>query len=331
MARYYEITITDPSGANNPLAQTFSSLFAGENDPGALNVELDLVSSIMAVPSGNCTISIEGVPLSLLQQSANFSGLNISVKGGMFAPPGNQFQLIQPQQRGLLLQGQIFQSFGNWVGTDMNLNFVVVPSGYTFSRPGNFVFQWQQGQDIAQAIANTLNVAYNNPAILNRIGATYSPQGSTAVPGGRYKTLNDFAEYIKRLTRSSSSPGIDIVMLADQSILLYDQKGTQPKAAPVAFTDLIGQPKWVEPEVFQFTTVMRADIQVGSVVTMPPGMQSLPGIITTQASALPGPLKYRTSFQGNFLVNAVRHIGNFRDPDGSAWSSIFQAVPSRVD
>lgn len=328
MARLYTIAVTGPAGTNPILAQTFSSVPGGKYDPGALNVQLDLVSTVAAVPAGNCTITIDGIPLSLLQQPANFRGLNVTVSGGMFAPPGNQFQLIVPKQAGILLTGQIFQSFGNWVGNEMNLNFVVVASGYTFARPGNFVFQWQQGQSLVQAITNTLNTAYGNPKIINQVGGSYAPQGTTSIPAGKYGTLQDFAQFIKKLTASANSNGVDIAAQVNGSFLLFDNLASNVGTVTLNFTDLIGQPRWVDVETVQFQTVMRADIQVGTKVMFPAGIQSIPGIVTQSAAALPGVLKYKTSFQGGVIVNAVRHIGNFRDADGTSWSSIFQAVPT---
>lgn len=328
MARFYSVTVTAPTGTtgNASLAQTWSSVFNGQYDPGALNVEFDFVSTVLADPGGNCTITIWGVPLSLMQQAADFSGLNVAVNGGMFAPPGNQFQLIVPKQAGLILSGAIYQSWGNWQATEMNLNFVVVPSLFTFKKPGQFVFTWTTGQSLLQAITNTLNAAYSNPTIINQIGGTYTPQNTKAGISGTYKTLTDFSQFIKRLTSSSTSPGVDIAVQANGAILLFDQLTTPSKAVTVNFTDLIGQPTWVDVDVFQFTAVMRADIQVGSYVQMPVGLQSVPGIVTQSAAAFPGPLKYQTSLQGKFIVTAVRQVGNFRDADGTSWASIVQVL-----
>jgi hypothetical protein len=48
-------------------------------------------------------------------------------------------------------------------------------------------------------------------------------------------------------------------------------KTYQPSSIAIQFTDLIGQPTWIEPNTMQVKTVMRADLQVGSIITMPQG------------------------------------------------------------
>src|SRR5215469_10541291 len=93
MARYYEINVagTPPDittsaiepATNNPSLYVASAP-NGTNDPNALQVELDLFASNFATPIGNnSTITIHGVPLSMIQQAAVFTGATITVKGGM--------------------------------------------------------------------------------------------------------------------------------------------------------------------------------------------------------------------------------------------------------
>jgi hypothetical protein len=341
VSRYYEIVLTKPGGASvanaNTLASintTFTSFPNGKNDPGALNVELDLLTSPLGEPGGDVgssTISVEGIPLALLQQSTMFGlqpppdftpGWNISVKGGMQAG----LPLANPKQAGLLLTGTVQQSWGNWVGTDMNINFVVVAGGYTLGNPGNFVFNWQKGTPLSTAILNTLTVAYPGYDVRMFIGSQYSTSQPVV---GIYSTLTQFAKFILGLTRTATSNGVNITNPPGKMIVVAD--GSVP-GGPIqlAFTDLIGQPKWVQPNIMQFMTVMRADIQVYSLVTMPPGIQNLPGLVTTGFPATPSSLKYQTTFQGPFTVQAVRHIGNFRDPNGQSWASVFNAFPTRL-
>lgn len=319
MARYYEISAI-PSGTGPP-AQTYTwtSYPNGKNDPGALNVELDLFSSVYGVPAGDIntsTITIEGVTLAQLRQAPQFAGMSVVVRGGM----QKGLPLANPAQAGLLLQGQIFQAFGNWVGTDMNINFVVVASNHTFSQPGNFVVNWQQGMSLKTAIANTLNVAFPGFKHIIQIDSSYAaPQKQVLAV---YKTMDKFGAWLT----SISGGKIRIGLRADGTVLVWDGP-TKPTATPIAFTDLVGQPRWVEKYTMQFVTVMRADLQVGSYVTMPAGLQDRPGIVQTAASAQPSQLKYKTSFTGQFVVRAVRHVGNFRDPNGTSWVSVFEAYP----
>ena len=294
----------------------------GKSDPGALQVEFDVLASFMGIPGGEVgasTISIHGIPLSDLQQAQNWFQSSITVRGGMQAG----LPLAVPSQAGLLIQGTIWQSFGNWIGDDMNLNFVVVPSLYTSAGPGNFTFKWLPGQQLSTAIQNTLQVVYPSSRwqIRMSIGTTYA----TAQPIANVSTtLTDFAQFISGLPATQGNVNI---WAYGNTISISDGSQTQ-KPVPISFTDLIGQPKWVSQNVMQFMTAMRADVQVGTTIKMPQGLPNAPGTVTTTAAAAPSQLKYKTAFQGVFTVQAVRHVGNFRDPDGSSWASIFEAFAS---
>jgi hypothetical protein len=326
--RYYDIILTPPPPSSGVVTGStgteWTSFPNGQNDPGALDIELDLLSFPSATPAGNCTITIHGISLSDLQQAKQYANMQILVKGGMQA--GLPF--ANPRQAGVLLQGKIQQSFGNWVGTDMNLNFVIVPSAYTYANPGNFVLSWLPGQSLALVLQNTLEVAYPNSQITVQIGNQYA---TSAPILSYYHTLSQLAQWLSSFTKSTSptGSGVQIYTAGDGSVFVYDGS-TQLAVTQLVFTDFIGQPKWVDIAVMQFTTVMRADIQINSVVKMPVGLQGVPGIVQTQAASQPSQLKQQASFQGAFTITAVRHLGRFRSPDGAEWVSIFQAVPQSV-
>ena len=272
-------------------------------------------------------MTIWGVPLSALLQAQQYAGMNITIRGGMKSLPGSQFQLYNPSQAGLLITGTIFQSFGNFVGTDMNISFVIVNTTYTIQqKPGNFVFQWAQGQSLEQAIANALTVAYPDTAVVYRIGSNYAPPQDIK---RMCSSLGQLGTFVKSLTKTSTFQGVDVGAQSDGSIVVSDGSKA-PSPIQIAFNDLIGQPKWIDPFVMQFSTVMRSDVQVCGSVLLPQGLQYVPGIVTTSAQALAGlpasvALKYQAAFQGEFIIQSVRHTGNFRDPDAASWSTLFQA------
>lgn len=319
MSRYYSIE-TIPKIGSSP----WTSFPKGVNDPGALNVELDLLAAFYGIPQGDtggATVTIHGVPLSDLQQANNFAStrnVKMVVRGGMQAG----LPLAVPSQAGLLLEGQIFQTYGNWANTEMNLSFVLIPSGFTLGKQGNFVFNWMPGQSLADALNATLNVAYASFGykINMNIGTAYATSAPIThiIP-----TLTKFAQFIHSL---NGVRGVNIAI--NNGTILVTDGSIQKKAKQLLFTDLIGQPKWVEPNIMQFMTVMRADIQPGTLVTMPVGFFNSPGIIATTPSSAPSQQpQNKTAFQNNFLVQSIRHIGNFRDPDGTLWALVFQATP----
>jgi len=323
--RYYDILVTPtPAAGSTPGApQRWTSLVNGKNDPGALNVQFDFFEAVGSLPMGNSTVTIEGVPLDKLLQAQQFAGSQIAIRGGMSAG----LPLANPAQQGLILQGQIFQSFGNWVGTEMTLDFVIVPSVYTIKNPANIVVNWKKGTSLASALAQTLSVAYPGYAQVINISPQYVLTHDVLHV---VSTFAQLASFVKSISASIRKPGVEIAVLRANTIAAFDGTIQTGGAVQLEFTDLIGQPTWIDANVMQFWTVMRADIQVGSYVLMPKGLQSLPGIVSTTVNALPSSLKYKTSFQGKFLVQSVRQVGNFRDTNGTSWATLFNVVPQTV-
>ena len=326
MSRYYEITVTPRipnAGASTPWVWT--SFPGGVNDPGALNVEFDFFSSTTyqggQAPVG--TLTIEGIALPDLFQTQQFYDAGIIVKAGM----QKGLPLAQPSQAGTIWNGTVNQAFGNWVGTEMTLDFVMYPSvNYTLQKPGNFVFNWQPGTSLQSALTTCFATAYPGLASPKfAIGSQYVPPGNGGVHA--VSTFPLLCQYVNSITKSITPPGVFMAINPDNSIHVWD--GTKNAVqATVAFTDLIGQPTWIGANLMQFMTVMRADIQAGDVVTLPQGIGAA-GSVSTTAAAFPSQLgpQYKTAFQGNFSIQSVRYIGNFRDPNGQSWATVFKAVP----
>lgn len=130
--RYYSIVLGGASassfvpvpGADINGAQ-FTSVCNGQNDPGALRVQIyiDSVQQHQAAPGS--FVRIWGISLQQISQSNNLNGTPIEVYGGMW--PGLPLANEQSQYRGLLLCGTIQSAFGNWEGTNMSLDLLITP------------------------------------------------------------------------------------------------------------------------------------------------------------------------------------------------------------
>lgn len=326
MSRYYDIELIDP--VTNKTVKQWTSSPNGVYDPGALNVEFDLLVYPMDSNMGAASVIVEGVPLADLIQnkqyanSTPFAGLIFQIKGGM----GKGLGLVNPKQSGVLYRGGILQSFGNWEGTEMNLAFVITPSPFTTANPGNFVFLWKSGTPILQAIETTLQTAFPNVPIASNLSQNLV-FGYDEIHF--CSTLGGFGAHIKALTQGKAGtnyPGISIGV-SKGVILIYDYAPSSSIYTQLVMTDFIGQPTWIGVDVMQATMVLRGDIGLNSVVKMPSEFQSLPGIVNIQSASYASTQKYQTTFKGLFQIISLRHIGNFRSSSGREWATILNMVP----
>lgn len=326
--RYYAITITDPDSGqviqgkgleSLNLQSTYTSYVNGQSLPGALNVEFDIPLADFATPNAEAFIRVWGVTIAEIGQANDLRGKNIAVYAGM----QKGLPLANPTQNGLILQGFINKAFGNWVGTDMTLDLIVTagssPSGVgSQAQPKNIVHTWKKGTPLSGAISSTLSTAF--PGFTANVNI--SPKLIlTEDDTGYYQTPTQYAQYIRQLSQKivgGSYQGVRI-LLKGKTFSVYD--GTsQGSPTQISFLDLVGQPTWIDPLTIQVKTIMRADISVGDYVTLPPTVTT-----TTSGGAIPSGSSQRANsiFQGTFQVGPVRHVGNFRQPTGDAWASIF--------
>lgn len=320
MSRYYEVSVT-PVGASTPV-KSWSSEFLGVFDPQAQNVIFDLLAYDYATPMGASTISIEGVTIADVGQAKNYTGMTLTIKGGM----KKGLPLANPKQAGTLLTGQVFQSFGNWEGTNMTLDFVILASPYTYDTPGNFVLNWKKGTAISGPLSSMFAGAFGpeTPHIIN-----VSPNRVLAVDQiSHYHSLEQAARAIVGMTKGQfgpTDPGVILSIRGDGTLMATDYtQASNP--VQIAFNDFVGQPVWIAPYEIQLKLVMRADLSVPTLIKMPQGAKNAPGIVTTNPASLPSYSDQNAIFSGNFFVRSVRHIGNFRSPQGESWVTVVNAV-----
>ncbi|ATF90171.1 hypothetical protein CO712_20950 [Burkholderia gladioli pv. gladioli] len=234
--------------------------------------------------------------------------------------------LANPKQAGKITAGRIFQSFGNWQGTDQALNFVVNPALYTTDHPGNFVLMWKANTKLSDALQQTLSVAYPNTKITINISDQLVQNYDDPHIA---RTYGELAQQILESTKGNFlGEGYEGVQMTIQGgeVVVFDSTATSP-AVDIQFTDFIGQPAWIDVNKMQLPLVMRGDLQLNSRIKMPKGMPSSPGAVSTSGASLPSNMKYESTFQGEFVVVDIRHIGNYRGADGAAWTTLVQCMP----
>jgi hypothetical protein len=359
--RYYAIKLTTPAGAlyvppslgdlqldGGVGGASFTSFTNGKTIPGAWNIGLDLPVIDAATSQGFATLRVWGISVAEIAQANNLAGnlseglpgYNIAIYGGMKPGLPLATELVQrnPKASGLLFQGSVYQCFGNWIETDMTLEFVIMqgqastPSKVggigTLAIPKNFVWNWPAGQQMSVAIKNCLETGC--PGVKVNPSISQSLVRNAPDPAF-YPTLEQLAQYVNRASRDilkmPGYRGVSIVP-AGSTFLVYDVgPGSAKPTGPVtniAFQDLIGQPTWIAAPLIQFKTVMRADLVNGALVKLPPALTT-----NTQAAAS-SLINQKAAFQGTFQIVSLRHVGDFRNPSADAWVTIVEALPSTV-
>lgn len=323
--RYYDLSITGATGAQSSF--TLSSLGDDGNfNPSALNIEFDATVYTNAVPQTLTTVRIWGVPLRSsaglpgIDQASDLNKAKITLKAGM----SKGLPLAKPAYRGPILNGTIFQAFGNWINTDMTIDLVVSPTGsqYTVPQPGQIflVLNWRKGQMLADALKTDLTTAY--PGYTLKINIS-DKLVATQDFVGCYNDIETFSAVVKaqslNLIKTSGYAGVDVVFNPDNSIFVNDGTVAPQSVKQLLFEDLIGQPTWFGPGQVQFNCPVRADIAVLDQI-------KFPQLRATQTAAeLSNQTQDKSSFQGTFTVNLVRHVGNFRQPAAQSWITTFNA------
>jgi hypothetical protein len=350
--RYYDLSILSADGTllapgkkgfTKSLngAPTFTSRIKGGaagglvNNRGALDIWFDVPIVPLATPQGLSQIRISGIPLELISQRSNLNAATDEASPSTFSLSAGMIKglpLANPSQAGVIAEGSIFSAYANWQGVLQSLELIVAPGG-DVSPKGGFTFTWSAGEKLSDA----LNLAFADavPNLKRNINISSNLTNSASDAKVFYcKSLHNLAGFVqtasKRIGQQFLGPsynGVSITFSPGKKINAFD--GTIPIGPTIAldFTDLIGQSTWLDTALISFKTVLRADIQCGQTVLFPRGaFSSL--VLTSQAAARPGaPARDSSVFQGAFTVNSVHQYGNFRQPDGDSWCTVFTAVP----
>ena len=353
MSRFYLFRLTPPNqkatppSAQNPLTIPFglgnkewTSHPNGVYDPAAHNVIFDFMVVDYAQYAGSMTFTIEGPSITDLVQANHYApkpGANSNLLQywnyqlylGM-APDGLPLSTPQAGQPapGLVAAGSIQESFGNWVGNDMSLSFLLMNTGLQVSGPK---LEWFPGATLASALQFMFTSAF--PGVPQKITISPALLGPTQGVFHQTNSLQSMAHFIQTQTRGTNYgqaqtyPGVSIYI---QNGVLIATDFTQTPTKPpiqISLESFIGQPVWVGGDVIAFNLVMRADIQVGDQLQLPKDYQQLPGFATTLAQVTNYGFNFKLAFAGTFWVKSVRYIGESRSDSGAEWMTIVEAIP----
>ena len=309
--RYYTIQVLNSDGS---LYTFFTSYFNGQTDLGALQVQFDVPIYGLAQPASATSVKVWGVDLYTISQAKNFADKTIKVYAGFQSGLPLANLALQSGHTGLIFQGTIYQAFGNWVGVNQWLELMILPTDLPIAATTNIAFQWSPGQSIQSALNTTLTTAFGSGyKITFAISANLA---TTEVVTHTSDTLTAFAQYIEQLTQPIVGKNYTGVQIYPQpnALLVFDN--TQPLTTKtIYYTDMIGQPTWVDVNTIQATLSMRADLSPGMTLTLPVSQ-------VVSESGVVNRFNNPAAFQGSFTIQSVRHIGDFRQPDAMAWITV---------
>ena len=308
-------------------SQLTSLLPNGQFNIAALNIELDLPVAPLHTPAGNALLRIWGLGLQDLQNAFNLNAVansgnyySIEIYAGMSAG----LPLANPAQARLLVKASILQAFGNWVGTEQTVDIILAPYTGTPSVPANHTLNWLNNTPLSSALMSTLQTTYPNAKIQINISPRLTQNHDEP---GVYGSLGQLSTYVNTLSKTiiKDAGYAGVTMVYDgTTITVSDQTSAQSSAIAILFTDLVGQPTWIEPQTIQTKCVLRGDLDISSVITLP---QTLVTNTAASQSGLTGNPANKLTFSGNYLVTDIHHYGNFRQPDSASWATVINAIP----
>jgi len=345
VSRWYQLTVTptsDTGEAATPIV--WQNKVGGKALLSAQMIEFDLTTVAGALPAAGSWIRVWGPSKEQIQQAANFNGAAIELYGGMQTGLPLATNAAQKNQGGLLVKGIVWQAFGNWQGITQTLDFVIVSAPYDTPLqsddarqaatvgapppPQNFSFNWKQGTSLIANVTAVLQQAY--PGVTVDVNAATSGLTLLHDEASVFTDVRTFALYVQGLSRDLKGPtyaGLNIVG-DNAKFTIYDNTVPATDVIDVTMLDLMGNVTWLDAATVQFSTVLRADIKIGDIVTFPPLAQAQ--AITSASSQ--SNARTKTTFDGQWQINNyVRHVGNSRAPDAQSWVSIFEASPLVAD
>ena len=280
--------------------------------------------------AGGHFIRIWGVPLTVLNaaqqlQNGPTQPRYLTLKGGF----GPGLPLNNPAQAGTLMVEVVQQCFGNWQGTDLTLDMVVLPAGGTFKDPLNLVLNWQPGQTLAAALGNCFAVAL--PGYAQNINISPSLVNSwQQQQGGFYPTIRALGLWLRQKTKGAlgvAYPGVRI-WVNNNTVTASDGVNQKTQPTQLVFTDFVGQPTWLDAATLNAKVAMRGDLEVGQQVQFPQNYPNFAGLVTQSPQQYPT-VRNRIAFYAQpWNIVGIWHVGQFRATSGTQWCSVLTLTTS---
>lgn len=344
--RWYTIkfTKTTQSGTNAKIPYVYSSIDAnGLPNPGALEVEFDIVNAMGHFIGPAAHLRIRNVPIQICQQARAYQWTKVEIYGGFFSNGFSGFKLAKQSQSGALGFGYVQACIPNYMGTEMVMDFIIVPtvsgnpdiglpSTSAPNSPKDYQFNWQVGQTFIEAVRNTLA----KPLNLKLIGSVNSKiKNNTDKPIiNQLSTFAEFSIYLKKLTANIVNPpisgkvqaysGVNMIFKSFDTVLIFDDS-SESATIKLKVEDFIGQPSIYSPQGLDVQSIhpLRADLLMPLSVKFP----NISTLISTSVGSVAGAQeKPLTASTAELRIKQVRHIGKFRDNSAQGWATYLTSI-----
>lgn len=196
---------------------------------------------------------------------------------------------------------------------------IVNPKAGTNDSPVNLAYNWKQGTTLESALRQVLSIAFPKTVITGSLNPSLVHTEDAPFV---YRTLGQLGEFALKTSKSIISDpaymGVQIVPTAT-GFHLFD--GTViPVAKEISYLDMIGNSTWVDQGTIQLKTVLRADLNVGDIIDLPPRLN-----IVQNANSYTW-ARNTSAFTGKYMITSIRHLGNSRQPDANSWCTVIECI-----
>ena len=330
-------------------------------NPGCPEVSFEVLTAWAHMITSPFHLQIMNIPAELLQYAKMYNNLICEISAGF--QPGNNYGGMLPLEvgpsshAGVIATGYVQNCFGNWLGTNLVMDFLIYPSPMGspslevsgndgFASPQNFTFSWAyDANGYYNPLEQELNTWFKEKFNIE-VKGTLNPKLAPPPAGIKlnYTVFDKFAESIRAYSVQCIDPansdafrnglgnfqgyrGVSMVYnFASRTIFVWDGTATgEIEGIQLQYSDFIGQPTWTSSAgTVQSVHPMRNDFVLAAPVTYP---KQLPQIQSTQYAAT-GNFAILNASGETLQIQMVRHVGRYRDTSPEAWATFLNAGPA---
>lgn len=323
--RWYSISINDDE----------ITLTQDLDNPNGLEIQFS-IQQYEAGTAVNSTITIYNLPLYLFGQYQYLYNTKFEFKAGMLSTPLTKAAGITTDTEQMIFVGYTSAIIPDWNGADTQFSFILQPSpvyGYdesgnldTTLSPGGYQFNLAVGDNPISQITQALNSVTNSTAVLVNRAGTITVESPCYSP---VFTVPSLCTVLKTM-------GLQLYNNAEGYILDKVESTAYGKIVTLKSNDFITQPSALNLGTISCSFVLRGDLRIRDVFKLPSDI--FLGISNLASS---GARDYRDTvnasldkslqntwlfFSGYFMITKIWHVGDSRNMDVNAWTTIVEAV-----